>query len=82
MASSQALAEALLQDFARQLDADENHLAHARLALGPDRPQVAAHELMYALKDHFVLGALHIKNAFVAKHARAVDIDDSTQKIL
>ena len=54
----------------------------ALLAFGPLWPQIAAHELMYALKNDLALGALDGQNALVAKHPRAIDIDDGTQEIL
>ena len=37
---------------------------------------------MHALKNHLALAALHVQDAFVAKHARAIDIDHGAQKIL
>jgi hypothetical protein len=64
------------------LDADEHHLAHARLALGPGRAQVAAHQLVHALEDHLALGALHVQHALVAQHLRAVDVDHRAQEVL
>src|SRR5574344_2064801 len=78
----QALIEALAQDGLGQVDANEHHAAFAAFVRCPLWPQVAAHELVYALENHLALGALHIENALVAQHARAVDVDDGTQKIL
>ncbi len=74
--------QTLGQDVARQVDADEDHLADARFASLPFGPQVAAHELVHALEDDLALGALHPQHALVAQHARAVDVDDGAQKIL
>src|SRR5690606_32676523 len=73
-ASNEALVQALLQDVARQVDADEDHAADAWFALGPLGAQVAAHELVHALEDHLARRALHVKHALVAQHARAVDV--------
>ena len=36
---------------------------------------------MHALKDDFSVTALHVQNAFIAQHARAVNVDDRAQKI-
>ncbi len=79
--SRQALLQALPEDVLGQVDADEHHLALALLALGPLRPQVAAHELVHALEDDLALGALHVQHALVAQHAGAVDVDDGTQEV-
>ena len=73
--------EALNQDVFGQINADEHHLAHALFAFSPIGPEVAAHQLMHTLKNHLLLGALHIEHAFVAQHLGAVDIDDGAQKV-
>ena len=37
---------------------------------------------MNTLKNYFALGAFHVQHAFVAKHARAININDCAQKVL
>ena len=36
---------------------------------------------MHTLKNHLALRALHVQHTFVAQHARAINIDDCTEKI-
>ena len=36
---------------------------------------------MHALKDDFSVTALHVQNAFIAQHSRAVNVDDRAKKI-
>ena len=79
--SNQALLQALHENIFRQIDTDEDHFAGFLLTLSPSRAKVAAHQLVYALKDHLALSAFHIQHAFVAQHARALDIDNRTQEI-
>lgn len=69
------------QDVFGQVNANEHHLADALFALGPIRAQVAAHQLVHALEDHLLFGALHIQHAFVAQHLGAVDVDDGAQEV-
>ena len=69
------------QDVLGQINTDEHHLADALFAFGPIRAQIAAHQLMHALEDHFLFGALHIEHTFVAQHLGAVDIDDGTKEV-
>lgn len=78
----QALVQALHQNVAWQVNANEYHLADAGFVGFPQRPQVAAHQLMHALEDDLALGASHVQHALVAQHARTIDVDDGTQKIL
>ena len=73
--------KALNQDVLGQINANEHHLADALFAFGPIRPEVAAHQLVHALEDHLLLGALHIQHAFVAQHLGAIDVDDGAQKV-
>ena len=72
---------ALKENVLRQINANEYHFAARLLVLAPCRSQIAAHQLVYALEDDFALRALHVQNAFVAQHARPVNIDDGTQKV-
>ena len=65
----------------RQVDTNEHHLADALFAFSPIGPEVAAHQLVHALEDHLLFGALHIQHAFVAQHLGAVDVDDGAQEI-
>ena len=69
------------QYVARQVNANKYHFAPAHFFGRPLRPQVAAHQLVHALENHFAVGALHVQHALVAQHARAVDIDDGPQEI-
>ena len=78
----QALFQPLQEDIFRQIDANEHHLAHFHFAIGPHRPQVAAHELVHALEDHLALGATHVQHPLVAQHLGAIDVDDGPQKVL
>ena len=78
----QALVQALHQNVAWQVNANEYHLADAGFVGFPQRPQVAAHQLMHALEDDLALGANHVQHTLVAQHARAVHIDDGTQKVV
>jgi hypothetical protein len=80
--SDQTLLQSLQQDVLRQIDADEHHFAHFGFAIGPHRSQIAAHELVHALKNHFALGATHVQHTFVAQHAWAVNVDNGPQEIL
>ena len=73
--------EALDQDVLRQVNTNEHHLADALFAFSPIWAEVAAHQLVHALEDHFLFGALHIEHAFVAQHLGAVDVDDGAQEI-
>lgn len=77
----QALVQTLHQNVARQVNADEYHLADAGFVGFPQRPQVAAHQLMHALEDDLALGTRHVEYPLVAQHARTVHIDDGTQKV-
>ena len=77
----QALVQALHQNVAWQVNANEYHLAEAGFVGFPQRPQVAAHQLMHALEDDLALGASHVQHTLVAQHAWAVHIDDGTQKV-
>ena len=77
----QALVQTLHQNVARQVNADEYHLADAGFVGFPQRPQVAAHQLMHPLEDDLALGASHVQHTLVAQHAWAVHIDDGTQKV-
>ena len=70
------------QNVLGQVDADEHHLALARLIHTPDRAQIAAHQLVHALENHLALGVFHIEHAFVAQHAWPVDVDDGAEKVL
>jgi hypothetical protein len=79
--SDQTLPQSLQQDVLGQIDTNEYHFAHSFLAVGPHRAQIAAHELVHALKNHFALSASHVQHAFVAQHARAVDVDNGAQEI-
>ena len=47
---NQALLKPLQEDVAGQIQADEHHLADARFVLAPLGAQVAAHQLVHALK--------------------------------
>ena len=78
---AQALVQALAQDVLRQVNTDEYHAAFALFIGSPFGAQIAAHQLVYALKDHFAAGALHVQHALVAQHARAVDVHNRTQKV-
>lgn len=69
------------QDVFGQVNANEHHLADALFALGPIRAQVAAHQLVHALEDHLLFGALHIEHAFVAQHLGAIDVDNGAQEV-
>lgn len=80
--SDQALVQALAQDVLGQINANEHHLALALFVSAPLRAQIAAHQLVHALENHLAAGALHIQNTLVAQHLRAIDIDDSAQKVL
>ena len=44
-------------------------------------PQIAAHQLVHALEDHLAIGAIHVKHALVAQHARAVHLHDGAQEV-
>ena len=79
--SAYTLLQALHENISGQIDTDEYHFAHSLLIFLPRLPQIAAHELVHALKNHFAFRAFHVQHAFVTQHARAVDIDDSAQKI-
>ena len=81
-ASHQALFKSLQQDVLGQVDANEHHLAHFRLACSPQGSQIAAHELVNALENDLTLGTLHVQNALVTEHARTVNVHDSAQKVL
>ncbi|MEY2790389.1 MAG: hypothetical protein RL295_553 [Pseudomonadota bacterium] len=71
----------LNQDVFGQINTDEHHLAHTLFAGRPIGTEVTAHQLVHALQDHLLLGALHIEHAFVAQHLGAINVDDGTQKI-
>ena len=75
--SGYTLLQALQENIARQIDANEYHFAHSLLLGFPRLAQITAHELVHALEYHLALGAFHVQNAFVTQHARAVNIDDS-----
>ena len=79
--SAYALLQPLHEDIARQIDANEYHFAHSLLILVPRLPQIAAHQLVHALKNHFALGAFHVQHAFVAQHARPINVDNGAQEI-
>lgn len=78
---AQALVQALAQDVLRQVNTDKYHAAFALFIGSPFGAQIAAHQLVYALKDHFAAGALHVQHALVAQHARAVDVHNRPQKV-
>ena len=79
--SAYTLLQALHENITGQIDTDEYHFAHSLLILVPRLTQIAAHELVHALKNHFALGAAHVQHAFVAQHLGAIDVDDGTQKV-
>ena len=79
--SAYTLLQALHENISGQIDADEYHFAHSLLILVPRLTQIAAHELVHALENHFAFGAFHVQDAFVTQHARSVNIDDSAQEI-
>ena len=79
--SGYTLLQALQENIARQIDANEYHFAHSLLLRLPRLAQITAHELVNALENHFALRAFHVQNAFVAQHARAIDVDDGAQEI-
>ena len=79
--SGYTLLQALQENIARQIDANEYHFAHSLLLRLPRLAQITAHELVNALENHFALGAFHVQNAFVTQHPWAVNIDDGTQEI-
>jgi hypothetical protein len=79
--SDQALFQALQQDVFGQIDANEHHLAHFGFAIGPHGAQIAAHELVHALKNDLALGALHVQHTLVTQHAGTVNVDDGAQKV-
>jgi hypothetical protein len=56
----QALVKTLLQNVTRQVNANEYHFAQALLIVTPNGAQIAAHELVHALKNHFSVNALHV----------------------
>ena len=63
--SNQALLQPLHENIFGQVDTNEHHLAGFGLARRPRGAQVAAHQLVHPLKDHFALGTLHIQNALL-----------------
>ena len=79
--SAYTLLQALHENISGQIDTNEYHFAHSLLIFLPWLTQITAHQLVHALENHFALGAFHVQHAFVTQHARAVDIDDSAQKI-
>ena len=79
--SAYTLLQALHENITGQIDTDEYHFAHSLLILVPRLTQIAAHELVHALKNHFAFGAFHVQHAFVTQHARPVNIDDGAQEI-
>ena len=76
--SGYTLLKALHENIARQIDADEYHFAHSFFLRIPRLPQIASHQLVHALKNHFSVGAFHVKHPFVPEHARAINVDDGT----
>lgn len=76
------LGQTLKEEIFRQIDPDEHHFAHSLLARCPFGSQIAAHELVDALKNDLVIGAFHVQNTFVAQHAGSVDVHDGPQEIL
>ena len=79
---NQGLFETLEQDVFGQIDANEHHFADAFFVFAPLWAEVAAHELVHALKDDFALGAAHVEHAFVAQHLGAINVDHCTQEVL
>ena len=79
--SGYTLLQTLQENISWQIDTNEYHFAHSLLLRLPRLPQITAHELVHALEDHLALGAFHVQNAFVAQHARAIDVDDGAQEI-
>ena len=71
----------MFEDVLWQVDADKDHTAFALLVASPFGAQIAAHELVHTLEDNLAGRSLHVKNALVAQHFGAVDIDDGAQEI-
>ena len=80
--SGQALIQSLDEHVARQVPADEDHLALLLLAGHPLGSQVAAHELVHALEDDAAVMALHEQHTLVAQHLGAVDLHDGAEEVL
>jgi len=79
--SHQTSFQACLEQLLGQVDPDEHHLADARLALAPDRADIAAHHLVHALEHDLLFHGLDIEHAFVAQHVGAVDLDHRAQEV-
>ena len=78
------LYQTLLQTFDkntfRQVLANKNDFAAPGLRFRPLAAQIAAHGLMYALKEHLARRAFHPQHPFVAQHAWTVDFDQAAEK--
>lgn len=77
-----ALCQAIDEHVFGQVLADENDLAAARFVSRPRRTEIAAHGLMYPLENHFARCALQPQHAFVAQHARSVDLNQAANEFL
>ncbi|ABA50312.1 hypothetical protein BURPS1710b_0388 [Burkholderia pseudomallei 1710b] len=74
--------EAVGDEVARQVDADEHHLVGLLLGRQPLRGEIAAHHLMHALEHDLAVDALHVQHALVAQHPLAVDLQNAAEEIL
>ncbi len=73
--------QTLHQDVFWQVNTNENHFALTHLFCAPLGPEVAAHQLVHALENHFSIGAAQVQNAFVTQHAGAIHVDNGPQEI-
>jgi hypothetical protein len=65
-----------------KVDSNENHFAFLGFAWCPFGPQIAAHQLVYPLKNDLAVTSLQVENAFVAQHFGAINLNDGTEEIL
>jgi len=72
----------LQENISGQINPNEDHFVVFHLVFAPCRAQIAPHQLMNTLENHFSIGPLHVQDPFVAQHFGSVNVDDGTQKVL
>src|SRR5690606_10585665 len=66
----------------RQVLADKDDFGAARLIFTPGGADIAAHGLVHTLENDFSVSAVHPQDAFIAQHARAVNLDQAAQEFI
>jgi hypothetical protein len=76
------LFQSLHENISGQIYPNKDHFVVFHLVFAPWRTQIAAHQLVNTLENHFSIGPLHVQDPFVAQHFGSVDVDDGAQKVL